>query len=925
MKKKQKVLIIGWDAADWKIINSLMDAGEMPSMEYLVNNGVMGNLATLDPPFSPMLWTSIATGVRPDKHGILGFVEPTTNKIGLRPVSSTSRKVKAIWNILTQKGYKSHVVGWWPSNPVEPINGIMLSNHYQKMNEDKQMPLQKGNVHPVELSGLFGHLRIHPSELTAEHLLPFVPKAAEIDQENDKRLFNIAKNIAETSTLHAATTWIAENQEWDFLALYLDSIDHFCHGFINYYPPKLKNIPEKDFEMFKGVVSAAYKFHDMMLGRLIKLAGEDTTIIVISDHGFHSDHLRPTLLPDEPAGPAYQHRNYGIFCMKGPDIKKDERIYGATLLDITPTLLYLFDLPIGEDMDGVPIVQAFKNQRKVKTIPSWEKVEGEAGMLPKTQQEDPYASVESLQQLVELGYIEEPEDDLQKNVENVVAESEYNLARVYMGAKKFDSALTILEELFKKEPFSSRFAFRLFDCYKATGNFEKCQSLINTFKEEIIKTIITKDELKKISEETMPDNLTQSEKEKFNNTKNKKQLNNKRIRRDLIQADLKQADIYLSERKNNKAFEIYNNITKIASDSYVLHLTIGYANLKIGKWKKGIECFNITVEKDSDNYDAHFGLGFAYLQLRKYEKAIDAFLESINLYYNSPKGHYYLAEALINIKDFENAANALNICLLIAPGFGKARNLLIEIYNDYMNMPELATKLMDYYEISKNNIKELIEENDDDKYKFVTELNIVSRDIKKIKSKGNPIIVVSGLPRSGTSLMMQMLEKAGVEIFSDNKRAADENNPLGYYEHEAVKKLDKESKWLKYAEGKAVKIISHLLEFLPSKHFYKIIFMNRDIDEIIKSQHKMLLRDGKAKTKSNDFPINLKIAFLNNLEKINLWAKKNYNAEIIYINHSDIIKNPVNEAIKILDFLDIKADSNKMASVVDKNLYREKK
>ena len=126
MKNKRKLLLIGWDGADWKVINKLIDAGKMPAMEKLINNGVIGNLATLDPPFSPMLWTTIATGVRPDKHGILGFSEPSPNGQGVQPVSSTSRKVKAIWNILMQEGYKSHVVGWWPSHPAEPINGVMV-------------------------------------------------------------------------------------------------------------------------------------------------------------------------------------------------------------------------------------------------------------------------------------------------------------------------------------------------------------------------------------------------------------------------------------------------------------------------------------------------------------------------------------------------------------------------------------------------------------------------------------------------------------------------------------------------------------------------------------------------------------------------------------------------------------------------------
>lgn len=103
-----KVLLIGWDAADWKVITPLIDQGLMPSLENFINHGVMGNLATLRPVLSPMLWNSIATGKRPNKHGILGFMEPDPQSGGFRALSSTSRKVKAIWNILTQRRYGSN-------------------------------------------------------------------------------------------------------------------------------------------------------------------------------------------------------------------------------------------------------------------------------------------------------------------------------------------------------------------------------------------------------------------------------------------------------------------------------------------------------------------------------------------------------------------------------------------------------------------------------------------------------------------------------------------------------------------------------------------------------------------------------------------------------------------------------------------------
>ncbi len=346
----------------------------MPALESVVNRGVMGNLATLRPILSPLLWNSIATGKTPDKHGILDFFEPNPHMGGIRPVTSTSRKVKAIWNILMQRGMKSHVVGWFAGHPAEPIDGVSISPLYPVpvSASPEPWPLPDGSVHPPNLAETFASLRVHPAEMSFEELQMFVPRAAEVDQKKDTALEALAKTIAETVSIHNAATWILENQEWDFLAVFYNAIDHFCHRFMAYYPPPMKGVPPEDAELFKDVVPSAYRFQDLLLRRLLALAGPETVLIIVSDHGFHSDDLRPPGIPKEPAGPTVWHRPIGIISMMGPGIRKDERIYGANLLDITPTILTLLGLPVGEDMDGRVITQAFEEPPQIDTIPSWE-------------------------------------------------------------------------------------------------------------------------------------------------------------------------------------------------------------------------------------------------------------------------------------------------------------------------------------------------------------------------------------------------------------------------------------------------------------------------------------------------------------------------------------------------------------------------
>ena len=117
----KRVLLIGWDAADWSFLTPLLDSGKMPNLRRLIEGGVSGRIATLQPILSPILWTSIATGKRGDKHGVLSFVEPAPDGKSIQLVGSASRRAKALWNILSQLGCRSVVVNWFASHPAEPI------------------------------------------------------------------------------------------------------------------------------------------------------------------------------------------------------------------------------------------------------------------------------------------------------------------------------------------------------------------------------------------------------------------------------------------------------------------------------------------------------------------------------------------------------------------------------------------------------------------------------------------------------------------------------------------------------------------------------------------------------------------------------------------------------------------------------------
>jgi predicted AlkP superfamily phosphohydrolase/phosphomutase/tetratricopeptide (TPR) repeat protein len=692
----RKVLLIGWDAADWKIATPLLDQGLMPTLDDFINHGVMGNLATLRPILSPMLWNSIATGKRADKHGILGFMEPDPQTGNVRPVTSTSRKVKAIWNILTQRGYKAHVLGWFAGHPAEPINGISVSDlfPYAVGPLDKEWPLPPGAVHPESMRDTFAKLRMHPAELTEAAILPWIPRAAEIDQEKDKRLQSFAKILTENLSIHNAATWILKNEPWDFMAVYYNGIDHFCHGFMHFHPPRMEGVPEDQFEIYKDVVNGAYRFHDMMLETLLELAGPDTTVILASDHGFHSDHLRPRGIPNEPAGPAIQHRPFGIICMKGDHIKQDERIYGATLLDITPTMLTLFGLPVGQDMDGRVLVQAFEEPPVITRIPSWEDEPGECGMHPSDLRMDPAAAQAVLQQFVALGYIQPPSEDQAKAVEVAVREQQYNLAANLLDSRRYHDALPIMEELAKKWPDQNRFAQQLAQCYLALRRRDDAKRILQ---ELIDKPPQPAPEPKSV-EAAMADAPDKAAPTAEGGVAPAEAAPaESQAPKPRPWADLLMGIIHFEEGNMEEALASLLKAESFDPRLPDLHLRIGEVYLRQKRTDDAERAFQRALEIDGDSPAAHLGLAMVHLRKRRNEQAAEEALHAVGLQHFLPLGHFYLGVALARLGHRERAALAFETSLTMLPGLLAAHRWLAALYQQAGGDPEKAARHREIY------------------------------------------------------------------------------------------------------------------------------------------------------------------------------------------------------------------------------------
>ncbi len=343
----RRVLLIGWDAADWQVINPLLDSGLLPNLQRLVDGGIIGNIASLAPLLSPILWTSIATGKRAYAHGVHGFIEPLPDRSGVRPVGTHTRTCKAFWNIASQSGLRSIVGGWQVSHPAEPIAGAMFSNLFAVPPADvtpEDWPVTPGSVAPADLAQKLAELRVHPREVEGSMLQQLIPQAAALDQSDptvQRRLTFLAQRLADVISVHGAATELLEHEPWDLAAIYYECIDLVGHEFMPFHPPRLPEIPERDFEFYHEVMTGTYRFHDLMLGRLLELAGPEAHVVIVSDHGFLSGTQRPRTRVE----PAQWHRPQGILVLHGPGIRRDERVEGATLLDVAPTVLTLLGLP----------------------------------------------------------------------------------------------------------------------------------------------------------------------------------------------------------------------------------------------------------------------------------------------------------------------------------------------------------------------------------------------------------------------------------------------------------------------------------------------------------------------------------------------------------------------------------------------------
>lgn len=421
----RKVILLAMDGLDWRVLDPLIESGEAPGFAKLRREGAWSRLSSHEPLFSPVVWTSVATGKTPEKHGIRSFTVETA--AGPIPVTSNLRRARTLWDILGSRERTVGVVGWWATWPAEAVNGFLCS--------DRTWPLQMGEEGwPVTTSGPAAvagmKRRTYPEELIDE-ISRLIVLRDDLD-ESAMQLIDVrgslgtvgvdgpavADMFAKDLSFDRIGQYLYQTRQPEFFSVYYEIVDvmahyfwphyeyyrHVAHGEPSYFTSPPGGIDAGMAESIGRNYEKSYLYADRAVQEAFEDAPPGTYIIVASDHGYGTYPEQPEIRvgDDVVRRVAHWHKPDGVLMIWGPGVAKGE--IEADVYDVAPTVLWLMGLPVADDMDGEPLLDAFLRQVKKTTtlarIPTYE-TEASRDTVPVASPEDPAF----LERLRSLGYV----------------------------------------------------------------------------------------------------------------------------------------------------------------------------------------------------------------------------------------------------------------------------------------------------------------------------------------------------------------------------------------------------------------------------------------------------------------------------------------------------------------------------------------
>ncbi len=412
LAQRPKILLLGLDGADWRIIRPLMEAGTMPNFRRIVEGGASGDLQSMEPTLSPALWTTVATGRPPAVHGIADFIVRLPGG-GYRPVTSDMRSAPAFWNLVgTRDGGKEvGVVAWLASWPAEEVHGYVVTSYLPYIyNWSTGRPL-KGTVvegiprqtFPESLMKEIQGLKVKPEEVDPALLRRFYDPAAapRLGKEAAECVEGFLWSLASDETYRRIGLHLYRNRPVDLFAVYFGGIDVVSHRFWKFtFPSDLPyGTDPAEAAVLKEVIPAYYRYVDEILGEFLALMDDRTTLVVLSDHGF-----KPVLFPGKPTTSGH-HRLEGILALYGRGIAPGRSIAGASILDVLPTLFALMGEPVSRELPGKILAEAFalpgSDRLRVDYVDAYPPRPARAAPAPEKE-----VDANVLERLRSLGYIQ---------------------------------------------------------------------------------------------------------------------------------------------------------------------------------------------------------------------------------------------------------------------------------------------------------------------------------------------------------------------------------------------------------------------------------------------------------------------------------------------------------------------------------------
>jgi tetratricopeptide (TPR) repeat protein len=611
------------------MVNPLLDAGQLPYLGGLIEKGVVGTMLSPGPPIGAIAYNTVATGTYAYRHGVLGTYEVRDDHT-VAPVNSLSRHRKAFWQVLSDNGRRCHVVNFPTTGPAERVNGVFISPAFFSTiptSYRDAFDVPADNISPPDLLEPLKRQIVSLEDIDAQVMAMFVPGIKELG-EDYRRLAPIASVVTRTFSVHAATTWLIDNTDWDVISVNYPAINLLWGEFGHYRAGQRPGVDRREQDLFGQVGDSAVQLCDLLLGRLLTLCGEHTAVVVYSPLGYALSQQFDQEGPSarlKRRGPA--RTSGGIFVMRAPGVREDELLHRVSSVDLCPTVLCLNGLTLTDNLDGgVPQGAFVEPGAPIGTVQAGPT---ESADRPSKQE---LSAVIRWQEAMEFSAPYSGRAAWRVQVDN-----DWNLVSVLLALHQPQRALPLLVRLYATNPLQVNRAVMAAEAFYLAGLVPETLAVMGAIAQ------------------TFPQSPTGQ------------------FMAGMIA--LREGDIY-------RALDLLEASVHENPPIPELFFYLGHVYMQVAKVPRAIQAYQRSVEIAPDVARGYLGLTDALYRSGQCEPAAQAALSAIGLDFADPAGHIALGKALAKLGRNDQARQAFETSLRSDEDNVTARRWLARLNRD---------------------------------------------------------------------------------------------------------------------------------------------------------------------------------------------------------------------------------------------------